>query len=79
MVMVKVDENMKKNAFLDQTYLDMWGINTNEEMFFYYDESNNCRKFWLDYDKTDFNHNPDADLNVGPRTFKNVLLNKYLT
>lgn len=56
---------MKKNAFLDQTYLDMWGINTNEEMFFYYDESNNCRKFWLDYDKTDFNHNPDADFVLG--------------
>ena len=30
-------------------------------MFFYYDESNNCWKFWLNSDKENFNHDPDAD------------------
>ena len=41
--MKNVNEDIRENAFFDQTYLDMWGINSNEEMFFYYDESNNCR------------------------------------
>ena len=54
-------DGISDNAFLDQAYFDMWGINSKEEIYFYYDESNNCRKFWLDYEKTDFNHNPDAD------------------
>lgn len=48
-------------ASFDQNYFDMWGVNTKEEMFFYYDESNNCRKFWLNSDKADFNYDPDAD------------------
>lgn len=39
----------------------MWGINPNEEMFFYYDESNNCRRFLLSEDKQNFNTDIDAD------------------
>lgn len=39
----------------------MWGVNAEEEIHFYYDESNNCRKFWLDSEKTDFNHDFRAD------------------
>ena len=61
MIMKDIDKEIKENYFFDQTYLDMWGINPKEEMFFYYDESNNCRKFWLNSDKEDFNHDPDAD------------------
>lgn len=49
------------NLFLDQDYYNMWGVNTKEKMFFYYDESNNCRKFWLDSNKDDFNNDPNAD------------------
>ena len=49
------------NLFLDQDYYNMWGVNTREKMSFYYDESNNCRKFWLDSNKADFNNDPNAD------------------
>ncbi len=59
--MENVDKKINGTLFPDQIYFDIWGVNTKEEMFFYYDESNNCRKFWLNSDKEDFNHDPDAD------------------
>ena len=39
----------------------MWGVNPDEQMHIYYDESNNCRKFWLDGIKQDFNSAWDED------------------
>ena len=39
----------------------MWGVNPDEQMHIYYDESNNCRKFWLDEIKQDFNSAWDED------------------
>ena len=45
----------------DLQYYDAWGINVEEKLFFYYDESNNCRKFWLNSSNRGFNFNPDAD------------------
>lgn len=39
----------------------MWGVNPDEKMHIYYDESNNCRKFWLDEVKKDFNSSWDED------------------
>lgn len=53
--------DMDYNPFNDQYYNEMWGSNTKEKMCFYYDESNNCRKFWLDSRKDDFNSDPDSD------------------
>lgn len=53
--------NEEYNPFSDKEYLAMWGVNTEEELHFYYDESNNCRKFWLDSAKKDFNHDFRAD------------------
>lgn len=47
--------------FYDKRYLEMWGVNAEEEIHFYYDESNNCRKFWLDSEKKEFNHDFRAD------------------
>lgn len=47
--------------FHDKQYTDMWGINPNEEMHFYYDESNNCRRFLLSEGKMDFNTDIAAD------------------
>lgn len=29
----------------------MWGINNQTKYVFYYDESNSCRKFWVDDSK----------------------------
>ncbi len=49
------------NSFSDKDYFSMWGVNTEEDMHFYYDESNNCRKFWLDSTKENFNHDFRAD------------------
>lgn len=53
------DEEHK--PFSDKEYFSMWGINTEEDMHFYYDESNNCRKFWLDSTKENFNHDFRSD------------------
>lgn len=56
-----MDQEKEYNPFSDKDYLSIWGVNTEEKMHFYYDESNNCRKFWLDSDKTNFNHDFRAD------------------
>lgn len=53
--------NKEYNPFFDKEYFAMWGVNTEEELHFYYDESNNCRKFWLDSSKNNFNHDFRAD------------------
>lgn len=39
----------------------MWGINNQTKYVFYYDESNNCRKFWVDDSKQQFNTDHTAD------------------
>lgn len=44
------------NPISEKEYLTMWGVNTEEDLHFYYDESNNCRKFWLNPAKKNFNH-----------------------
>lgn len=55
-------EIMKTDELVDdKKYFEMWGVNTDEQMHIYYDESNNCRKFWLDANKEDFNHDCYAD------------------
>lgn len=53
--------DVEYNPFSDKKYYDMWGVNTEEKLHFYYDESNNCRKFWLDTTKNSFNHDFMAD------------------
>lgn len=53
---------MKKNKLTyDEAYFRMWGVNADEKMYIYYDESNNCRRFWLDANKEDFNADCYAD------------------
>ena len=39
----------------------MWGIDNKTKYVFYYDESNNCRKFWVDDSKQKFNKDYTAD------------------
>lgn len=51
----------EQKSFSDKEYFAMWGVNTEEAMHFYYDESNNCRKFWLDSTKEKFNHDFRSD------------------
>lgn len=53
--------NNDDNSFSNKKYYDMLGINTEENFYLYYDESNNCRKFWLDSEKNNFNHDFKAD------------------
>lgn len=53
--------NVEYNPFSDACYFAMWGVNTKEKIHFYYDESNNCRKFWLDSSKNTFNYDCRAD------------------
>lgn len=31
----------------DIGYFNLWGINTEDKFYFFYDETNNCRKFWI--------------------------------
>ncbi len=46
---------------MQQDLCDMWGINNQRKYVFYYDESNNCRKFWVDDSKQQFNTDYTAD------------------
>lgn len=59
------------SPFSDSGYLEMWGINPNEELHFYYDESNNCRKFSLNSEKENFNHDYTADFVLAGIATKN--------
>lgn len=53
--------DVEHTPFSDQIYSAMFGVNTEEKLHFYYDESNNCRKFWLDPLKNTFNQDYHAD------------------
>ncbi|MGM9541051.1 DUF3800 domain-containing protein [Anaerovibrio sp.] len=46
---------------IQQELCDMWGINNKTKYVFYYDESNNCRKFWVDGSRQQFNTEHTAD------------------
>ncbi len=45
----------------EQDFYEAWGIRVAEKYTFYYDESNNCRKFWLDDERMHFNSNYTED------------------
>lgn len=45
----------------EQDFYEAWGIKVAEKYTFYYDESNNCRKFWLDDKRMHFNSNYTED------------------
>lgn len=53
--------NEEYNSTNAKKFLSMQGVDINEKLHFYYDESNNCRKFWLDSSKKDFNSDFRAD------------------
>lgn len=48
------EKNIDPLVFMQQELCDMWGINNQTKYVFYYDESNNCRKFWGDDSKQQF-------------------------
>lgn len=59
--MKKLEEVSAGKSFLDCAQI--WGFDANEKFNFYYDESNNCRKFWVrEKDgKAEFNVAPNED------------------
>ena len=56
-----VENNIDPLVSMQQELCDMWGINNQTKYVFYYDESNNCRKFWVDDSKQQFNTDYTAD------------------
>jgi hypothetical protein len=56
-----VENNIDPLVSMQQKLCDMWGINNQTKYVFYYDESNNCRKFWVDDSKHQFNTDYAAD------------------
>lgn len=48
------EKNVDPLVAMQQELCDMWGINNQTKYVFYYDESNNCRKFWGDGSKQQF-------------------------
>lgn len=54
-------EKIDSLVALQQELCDMWGIDNKTKYVFYYDESNNCRKFWVDDSKKQFNTDYTAD------------------
>ena len=55
------EKNIDPFVSMQQELCDMWGINNQTKYVFYYDESNNCRKFWVDDSKQQFNTDHTAD------------------
>lgn len=55
------EKNIDPLVSMQQELCDMWGINNQTKYVFYYDESNNCRKFWVDDSKQQFNMDYTAD------------------
>ena len=55
------EKNIDSSVDRQQELYDMWGINNKKKYVFYYDESNNCRKFWIDDSKRQFNTDYTAD------------------
>lgn len=49
------EEDIDPFVSMQQELCDMWRINNQKKYVFYYDESNNCRKFWIDDSKQQFN------------------------
>lgn len=55
------EKNIDSLVDMKQEQCDMWGIDNKKKYVFYYDESNNCRKFWVDDSKRQFNTDYTAD------------------
>ena len=53
--------NIDPFVMMQQELCEIWGINNQKQYVFYYDESNNCRKFWVDDSKQQFNTDHTAD------------------
>lgn len=67
-----VDENMDFNLDMDslqRKYLMMQGVKLDEEYNMYFDETNNCRKFWLQHDDQ-FNVDIAEDFLLGGVAYK---------
>ncbi len=55
------EKNVAPLDSMQQELCDMWEIDNQTKNVFYYDESNNCRKFWVDDSKQQFNMDYTAD------------------
>ena len=55
------EKNVEPLVYMQQELRDMWGIDNQTKYVFYYDECNNCRKFWIDDSKQQFNMDYTAD------------------
>lgn len=55
------EKNIDPLVSMQQELCDMWGINNQTKYVFYYDESNNCRKFWVDDSAQQFNTDHTID------------------
>lgn len=55
------EKNIDPLVSMQQELCDVWEINNQTKYVFYYDESNNCRKFWVDDSKQQFNTDYTAD------------------
>ena len=55
------EKQVESRDVMEQELYDMWGIKNKERYIFYYDESNNWRKFWVDDVKMQFNVDYTAD------------------
>ena len=55
------NKNTDPLVSMQQELCEMWGIDNQKKYVFYYDESNNCRKFWVDDSKQQFNTDFTSD------------------
>lgn len=55
------EKDLDALVYIQQELCHMWRIDNQKKYIFYYDESNNCRKFWIDDSKQQFNTDYVAD------------------
>lgn len=74
-----LDENKNTDPFvsMQQDLCEMWGIDNQKKYVFYYDESNNCRKFWVDNNKQKFNTDFKSDFVLAGLVKKKKMLLKH--
>ena len=54
----------------DDKYYDFWGVKRDEKYIFYFDESGNPRKFWVDEESSAFNTDYNTDFVLAGIVFK---------
>ncbi len=60
----------RRDSMDDDKYYDYWGVQRDNRYIFYFDESGNCRKFWVNEENEKFNTDYNTDFVLAGLAFK---------